>query len=193
MMQKTGLFFGSFNPVHAAHVAIARSAGQHAALSEVWFVVTPQNPLKPQAELIDAEHRLAMVQLAVEPFPECRVCDIEFSLPQPHYTIRTLDALRQEHPHREWFLIIGADSWQSFPLWKEHQRLCEEYHLLVYPRPGCAVQVPEALQCRVREIPAPQMDISATHIREALKSRRPVAHLLPPPVEAYIEAHRLYR
>lgn len=191
-MKKTGLFFGSFNPVHTGHLMIANYISEFHALDEIWFVVTPQNPTKSPQVLAAAEHRLAMTQRAVKPYPKFRLCDIEFSLPQPAYTIHTLDTLRDRYPQRQFSLLIGSDNWYQLPQWKDADRLCADYRIFVYPRfgfdlPGCAPQYPHT-----RFTDAPRIEISSTFIRQAMADNKEVACFMPVEVYQYAMKHKLY-
>ncbi|MDR1680909.1 MAG: nicotinate-nucleotide adenylyltransferase [Prevotellaceae bacterium] len=191
-MKKTGLLFGSFNPIHMGHLMIAHYIRAFHALEEIWFVVTPQNPTKPLLSLIPGGHRLAMAQLAVAPHPPFRVCDIEFYLPQPAYTIDTLDALRTRYRRRSFVLLIGSDNWLQLPQWKDASRLCARYPIIVYPRFGFALPRRPAPHPHIVFAAAPRLEISSTFIRQALAAGRDVSYFLPPPVADYIEKHNLY-
>ena len=113
-MKRIGLFGGSFNPVHLGHTALAAYVCEQGHVDEVWMMVSPQNPLKQNLELLDEQHRLAMMQLAVAPYPALKACDFEFHLPRPSYTYHTLQALRTAYPDNTFSLIIGEDNWQNY-------------------------------------------------------------------------------
>jgi nicotinate-nucleotide adenylyltransferase len=189
---KVGLLFGSFNPVHIGHLVIADYMSACCRLEEVWWVVTPQNPLKTRQGLADAAHRLEMSRLAVASCPRFRVCDIEFTLPAPAYTVDTLRVLQERYPQHEFCLIIGSDNWLQLPQWKGFEQLLETVELLVYPRFG--YDVPETTQPipTVHFLPAPRLEISSSFIRTAFARGLFLACFLPAPVYEYILKYRLY-
>ncbi len=186
--QNTGLLFGSFNPIHVGHLSIANYIAEYHGLDEVWFVVTPQNPLKAAGDLADARHRLAMTRLALEPYHRFKV---RFCA-QPAYTIDTLNTLRDKYPGRQFYLLMGADNWQQLPRWKDYEQLLAHYPILVYPRFGYEASVPAEKYPDVRLTAAPRMEVSASFIREAIGQHKAVACFTPLAVWRYIEAHRLY-
>jgi len=184
---KIGLYSGSFNPIHVGHVALANYILNHTDLDEIWFVVSPHNPLKQKELLIDDDIRLQMTKLAVEDFPRLKVSDVEFSLPKPSYTIDTLDYLSTTYPNNEFVLIIGADNLDVFHLWKNYQELLKNYRILVYPREGYGNDFPE-----IEYIEAPLFNISSSEIREKIKNKKDVSEFLPPKVLTFITQKKLY-
>ncbi|MDP4185323.1 MAG: nicotinate (nicotinamide) nucleotide adenylyltransferase [Bacteroidota bacterium] len=186
---KTGLYFGSFNPIHNGHLAIADYMIKSAGIDEIWFVVSPLNPLKDKEILISENERLELTRLAILDKPHFRICDIEFRLPRPSYTIDTLKKLKAENPNRDFVLIIGTDNLICFHHWKDYQRLLKEYEIVVYPRPG----YDEYPEYSVRIVNAPQMDISSTDIRQRIADNRDFSQLLPAQVWEYIQKNKLYR
>ncbi|MDR0988437.1 MAG: nicotinate-nucleotide adenylyltransferase [Prevotellaceae bacterium] len=178
---KTGLFCGSFNPIHLGHLALANYLCEYGGLDEVWFVVSPRNPLKETADLLDDELRLSLVRLATAPYPRFGVCDVEFHLPRPSYTIVTLDKLKALYPDRTFYLMMGADNWAIIDCWREYPRLLAENRLLVYPRPGYRVD-PSTLPSTVEWVEAPTFEISSTFIRRALREHKDVRYFLHPAV-----------
>ncbi|MDR9373860.1 MAG: nicotinate (nicotinamide) nucleotide adenylyltransferase [Schleiferiaceae bacterium] len=191
-MTRTGLYFGTFNPIHIGHCVIAQHMLEFTDLDEVWFVVTPHNPHKNKTNLLDDHQRLHMVQLAVGDHYQLRVSDVEFSLPQPSYTTTTLAHLSEQHPDRSFHLIMGADNLESFPRWKNHEWILQHHQLYVYPRVesdgGSLRQHPQ-----VHYTQAPIMQIASTHIRQSIKAGKDVSFMLPGPVWRYIDQELFYR
>lgn len=191
MTSRIGLFFGSFNPVHNGHVAIARHMLAHGGLDELWVVVSPRNPFKSEEDLLADEERLRMVQLAVAGCDGIRACDVEFGLPRPSYTIHTLRYLSQQYPGKHFVLIIGSDCLNQFHQWRAADEIIRDYPRLVYPRPGTDPELMANIP-NGRLVEAEYMDISSTRIREMIRSGLAVDTLVPPAVAAYIRRHRLY-
>lgn len=181
MKLKTGIFSGSFNPIHIGHLALANYLCEYEGLDEVWFMVSPHNPLKEQADLLPDELRLELVQLAIEGYPKFRTSDFEFHLPRPSYTILTLDKLKQAYPEREFCLIIGSDNWKLFNQWREPERIVSENRVLIYPRLGFPVDE-EQLPHHVHLAASPLFDISSTFIRQALSEGKDIRYFLHPAV-----------
>jgi nicotinate-nucleotide adenylyltransferase len=191
-MAKTGLFFGSFNPIHVGHMIIASYMANYSGLDEVWLVVSPQNPFKPKKGLGNMYDRLEMARLAAEPAENIKVSDIEFTLPQPSYTIDTLTYLHEKYPSREFVLIMGEDNLVSLKKWKNYEVLLKNYSIYVYPRPGCDssewIDHPS-----IRFTETPQMEISSTFIRNALKENKNIQFLVPENVIAFMDSKNMYR
>ncbi|MDX5320410.1 MAG: nicotinate-nucleotide adenylyltransferase, partial [Bacteroidota bacterium] len=160
---KTGLFFGSFNPIHVGHLIIANYMLEFTEVEEVWFVVSPQNPFKIHDRLADEQHRLAMVRLAVEDNPSLKAVDVEFNLSKPSFTIHTLHHLKEQFPEREFILIMGSDNLAGLPKWKGFEEIITNYNLFVYHREGNDNQTLKARD-NVRVFDAPVLNISATFI-----------------------------
>lgn len=187
--RKIGIYSGSFNPVHIGHLALANYLCEFEGVDEVWFLVTPHNPLKEQGELLDDELRLRLVQLAVEGYPRFRASDFEFHLPRPSYSIHTLEALRRSYPETEFTLIIGSDNWLCFDRWFEAMRIVSEFGLLIYPRPGFEVDE-TMLPPHVRMVHAPCIEVSSTFVRQALRQGKDVRFFLP--AKVYDEVKMLF-
>ena len=174
----TGIFSGSFNPVHIGHLALANWLCEFAGLDEVWFVITPHNPLKDRSNLMDDRLRYELVEASIAGYPKFKASDFEFSLPQPTYTIDTLRALEKTYPDRQFHFIMGADNWAFIKRWKESDQLISNYPILVYPRKGYEIQIPSDIPS-IRIVDAPLMEISSTFIRESLKAGKDVRFFLP--------------
>lgn len=162
-----GLFGGSYNPIHNGHTALGQWLVAHHLVDELWFLVSPQNPLKPAAGLLDDAARLRLARLAVGRKRKLRVSDFECHLPRPSYMVHTLEALRAAYPDHDFVLVIGADNWQRFPQWYQSAEILRHHRLLVYPRPGSPIDT-AALPASVTLIQTPLYNISSTQIREAI-------------------------
>lgn len=191
-MAKTGLFFGSFNPIHVGHLIIASYMANFTDLDEIWLVVSPQNPLKNKKGLGNMYDRLEMARLATEQAEYIKVSDIEFSMPQPSYTIDTLVYLHEKYPSKEFVLIMGADNLVSFKKWKNFEILLRDYHIYVYPRPGADVAEWEN-HPSITFTDTPQMEISSTFIRKALKENKNIQFLVPGNVITFMDSKNMYR
>jgi nicotinate-nucleotide adenylyltransferase len=188
---KIGLYFGSFNPIHHGHLIIANHMVQHTDLEQVWFVVSPQNPFKQNHSLLNEYHRLHLINLAIEGEKTLKASDIEFRLPKPSYTITTLQYLEEKYPQHEFSIIMGSDSFQNLDKWKNAHVIMERYKIYVYLRPGYAIR--EDLVVNTIPLDAPLLQISATHIRELVKSGRSIRYLVPDKVKEEIEANHYYK
>lgn len=188
---KTGIFGGSFNPIHIGHLALANYICEYGGIDELWFMVSPQNPLKQDESLLEDSRRLELVRLATQDYAKFKVSDFEFHLPRPSYTIQLLEALKGTYPEREFTLIIGADNWQLFDRWKESERLLAENKIMVYPRRGIEVRE-EDLPANVSLVQAPLFEISSTFIRKALQEGNDVRYFLHPEVYRKIKELHLY-
>lgn len=186
-----GLFFGSFNPVHIGHLIIASYIYDNTELSKIWFVVSPQNPLKDKKSLLGNIHRMAMVNLAIENNSFFKSCDVEFNLPLPSYTVNTLAVLKEKYPDKNFNLIMGEDNLESFEKWRNHQEILKNHKLYVYPRPGFnggKLKTHES----VISVNAPLMEISASLIRKSIKEQREFRYYLPEKVYQYISEMHFY-
>ncbi|MFD1000252.1 nicotinate (nicotinamide) nucleotide adenylyltransferase [Ohtaekwangia kribbensis] len=189
---KIGLFFGSFNPIHVGHLIIANLMAETTDLKKVWFVVSPQNPLKPSKGLLHEFDRYDMVRAAIFNNYKLEVSDIEFNLPKPSYTIHTLVHLHEKFPDKEFRIIMGEDNLASFTRWKNYERILEDYGLYVYRRPN--VQLSELhTHPNVTFVEAPLLDISATFIRNCIRNKQSVRYLVPDVVEEMIRAKGFYQ
>ena len=190
-MIRTGIFGGSFNPIHKGHVSLGRQLLQLAGLDEVWFVVSPQNPLKQQSGLLDNALRLRMVQLALAGEKQLVASDYEFGMPRPSYMWHTLQHMSADYPDRAFTLLIGADNWACFDRWYAYQEILDHYAVCVYPRSGSPVD-PSCFPSHVRMVDTQLINISSTMVRQRIAHRQPIGDLVPPAVERFIRQHRLY-
>ncbi|MBL0742130.1 nicotinate (nicotinamide) nucleotide adenylyltransferase [Chryseolinea lacunae] len=190
--QKIGLFFGSFNPIHMGHLIIANLMAETTDLAKVWFVVSPQNPLKPAKGLLHEFDRYDMVRAAIYDNYKLEASDVEFHLPKPSYTINTLVHLKEKHPEKEFRIIMGGDNLESFTRWKNYQQILDFYGLYVYPRPN--TQLSELQKHpNVTIVEAPTLDISATFIRNCIRKKQSVRYLVPDAVEEMIRVKGFYQ
>lgn len=190
---RIGLYFGSFNPIHVGHLAIAGYFAQFTELDQVWFIVSPHNPFKEKNSLLKGHHRLAMVRAAIEDCSYLKASDVEFNLTQPSYTINTLALLKEKHPTHQFFLILGSDSLESFPKWRNAQVILEQYQLIVFPRHGHnggelrnhpSVHWADA---------APQIELSSTMIRKAISEGKDVRCFMPESAWKYLDEMNFYK
>ena len=186
MSAQVGIFGGSFNPVHIGHLALANYLCEYEGLDEVWFLVTPRNPLKQDDTLLDDALRLRLVQLATAGYPKFRASDFEFRLPRPSYTVNTLEQLREAYPENTFHLIVGSDNWQLFHRWYRWEEILSRHPLLVYPRAGYPVDE-ASLPAGVRLSKAPLFEVSSTFIRKALSEGRDVRYFLHPAVSEFLK------
>ncbi len=194
-MKKTGLFFGSFNPIHIGHLILANYILENTDMEELWFVVSPQNPFKNKKSLLNDHNRLDMVQLAVRNYPNMRASNIEFSLPVPSYTIDTLTYLKEKHPDHSFALIMGEDNLNSLHKWKNSEQLVSNHQIIVYPRLFSEAKEdhPLSKHANISVISAPVIELSATEIRNMIKEGKNVRPMLPPEVFEYLDGSSFYR
>lgn len=190
--KQIGVFSGSFNPIHMGHLMLANYITEYTYIDEVWFVVTPHNPLKEASGLTNEESRLEMCQMALKGLDKLKVSEIEFSMPKPSFTIDTLDKLKKDYPHVDFSLIIGADNWSEFHLWKEYKRIREENKILIYPRLGEELTIDKQFRDNVQACNAPIIEVSSTFIRSGIQEGKNMKAFLPYGVYEYIVVHKLY-
>ena len=194
---KTGLYFGSFNPIHLGHLAIASYMIEFTDIGQIWFVISPHNPLKQRVTLLADYHRYELVEKAIIQEPDFQVSDIEFKLPKPSFTIDTLTYLSEKYPSRKFTLIMGEDNLRTLPKWKNFNELLDRYPIYVYPRDE-EVQIPASVAERLKEasitiVNAPRIEISSSFIRQSIKQGRNMKHFLPKPAWEYIDQMNFYR
>lgn len=191
-MKKVGLFFGSFNPIHVGHTIIADHIAINTDLKEIWFVVSPHNPLKKKKSLLEGHHRLEMVRRAIENDVRFKTSDIEFQMEQPSYTTVTLAYLKEKHPNVQFSLIMGGDNLASLAKWKNYESILENYSIVVYSRPTYDIsELP--FKGNIAVLDAPQMNISSSYIRNQISSGNPVQYLMPREAWEYLDEMNFYR
>jgi nicotinate-nucleotide adenylyltransferase len=188
---KIGLYFGSFNPIHVGHLIVAGFVANHTEMKQVWLVVSPQNPLKPSSVLLNEYHRLHLVNLAVEDDPSLRASDVEFKLPRPSYTIDTLTYLQEKYPQHQFSIIMGSDSFQNLPRWKNFELLVKNHPFIIYKRQG--FEVKDSFGAMITLLEAPMLNISATEIRNNIKEGKSIRYLVTEKVREEIEKSRYYK
>ena len=189
-----GLFGGSFNPPHLAHLVVAEIARDQFGLDEVWWIPNATPPHKPDHGLAAVEDRLAMTRRAIDDNPSFRLCDIEVRRSGVSYTVETLRALQEQYPDTAFGLLLGSDSLDHFASWHRPDEIADRVPLVVYKRPGVTEDVPDPrFANQVRFVSAPVMEISGTEIRARCRAGRSIRYLVPGPVRAYIRAHGLYQ
>ena len=201
-----GLYFGTFNPIHIGHLVIANYISEQTVLDQVWFVVTPQNPLKNKSSLLKDSHRLAMVREAVYDCPKLRASDIEFGLSKPNYTANTLAHIIDKYPTHSFSLIMGEDNLRNFHKWKNHENILANHTIFVYPRVLTSQEEEESKSLNNDQIDklkanknivychdAPVMKVSASFIRKSIKEKKDVRFLLSEPVHKYVEEMHFYK
>ena len=175
---KIGIFPGSFNPVHIGHLALANYVVEYGEFDEIWFLITPQSPLKNKSDLLDQNLRLAWLEKSIGNYPKFKICTIEWEMSQPTYTINTLQKLRIMYPDCSLELIIGSDNWESFHRWKDYQLILKNFKTWIYPRLGTGKIIFNHSNVRIIKN-APKMDISSTFIRKAIRRGKDVRFFLP--------------
>ena len=188
---KIGLYFGSFNPVHVAHLIIANYILNESDIEKIWFIISPQNPFKTESNLLNEYHRLHLVRLATEDDNRIKVSDIEFGLPKPSYTTNTLVYLAEKHPEHEFCIIMGSDSFQNLNKWKNCEVIIKNYPIYVYLRPGFDAENKIGINLHI--LNAPLLQLSATLIRKYIREGKSVRYMLPEKVLDEIEKGGYYK
>jgi nicotinate-nucleotide adenylyltransferase len=187
---RIALYFGSFNPIHIGHLIIANFVVENEKVDELWFVVSPQNPFKNEQQLLNANHRLHLVQLAIENETKLKASNIEFSLPKPSYTVDTLIYLKEKYPNHEFVILMGSDGYQNIKNWKNADYILNNYNILVYDRQDSKQGI---LYENTKFLKAPLLNISATYIRNQIKLNKSIKYLVPDNVLEEIENQKFYR
>ena len=187
---RIALYFGSFNPIHIGHMIIANIILHESEVDEVWFVVSPHNPLKELNTLLDEHLRVELVQRAIADEKGFKLCTVELDLPRPSYTIQTMDYLKNRYPNYQFKIVLGGDSLQSIDKWKSYERLLAENEFIIYNRPG--FEVDKNLKARITILNAPLLSISSTRIRERIKLGKTIRYLVPESVYQDIMEKKFY-
>lgn len=191
---KIGLYFGTFNPIHIGHLAIANHMAEYSDLDKIWMVITPHNPFKKKSSLLENHHRYQMVQRALEEYPKIDVSTIEFNLPQPNYTVNTLAYLQEKYPDYQFCLIMGEDNLKSFHKWKNYEVILQNHEIYVYPRISEGIiETQFDNHPKIHKVAAPIMEISSTAIRNGIKEKKNVRPLLPAEVFEYLDEMHFYK
>ncbi len=188
---KTGLFFGSFNPIHIGHLALANYIVEFTDIDKIWFVVSPHNPLKDKTILIDNVPRFEMVKLAIDGDSRFMACDVEFDMPMPSYTIDTLTILEKKHPDMQFVVIMGSDGLPTFDKWKDYEEIIRRFQRYVYPRNEIDLNDINSYK-NIVLIDAPRIEVSSTFIRDSISKGHDLRHFLPPGVFDYIKDKKYY-
>mgnify|MGYP006091701727 CR=1 FL=1 len=188
---KIGLFFGSFNPFHIGHKAIASYMVEFTALDKVTFIISPENPFKQKKSLLNQYHRLQIIRAEVEDNSKLSASDIEFSMPKPSYTIDTLVRLKEKYPENIYALIMGADNLQNFHKWKNYKQILKDYHIYVYPRPGFEINKKNQNIHIINDVP--KMEISASFIRNSIRQGKDISYLIPEKAWKYVDEMNFYK
>lgn len=189
-----GLYFGTFNPIHIGHLAIANYLIENSNLDEIWMVVTPHNPHKKKSTLLEDYQRLHMVHIATQEYYKIKPSNVEFSLPQPNYTVNTLAHLTEKHPNTEFTIIMGEDNLKGLHKWKNYQVILDDYHIIVYPRISEGTVLADLLNHdSVTRIEAPIMEISSTMLRNAIKAGKDLRYFMHHKVHEYIDEMGFYK
>lgn len=187
-MIRTGIYGGSFNPIHNGHIAIAKAMLSLGAIDEVWLMVSPQNPLKQAADLLDDSLRLDMTRRAVEGIDGIEVSDYEFRLPRPSYMWNTLQHLSHDYPDREFCLLIGADNWLVFDRWYHADDIIAHYPIAIYPRSGYPIDTAKLPQT-VKVFDTGLYDVSSTLVRQYINEGKDITALIPNEITALAQQY----
>ena len=189
-MIRTGIFGGSFNPIHKGHISLAQQLRKRAGLDEVWLMVSPENPLKQSADLLDDNLRMKMAHMALEGVEGIVASDYEMHLPKPSYSWNTLQKLSKDYPDREFVLLMGGDNWALFDRWYHHEDILTNYQIVVYPRKD--TEVPDPFVPSVCIVEAELLDISSTEIRQRIREGKGIRRMVPGVVADLIKENKLY-
>ena len=185
LMIRTGIYGGSFNPIHYGHIALARRILEAGDLDEIWFLVSPQNPLKKHSQLLDDDKRLSLARQALADEKGLTASDYEFRLPRPSYTWNTLQQLSADYPERTFSLIIGGDNWACFDRWWHADDIVRHYPIIIYPREDSPIDE-TSLPNTVKLVHTPLLNVSSTQIRNLIHEGKSIHGLVPDQIEAQV-------
>lgn len=191
-MAMTGLYFGSFNPIHNGHLMLANYLVENSGLDALWFVISPQNPFKTKESLLPDYQRLELVNRAIEGYKKFSACDIEFSMPKPSYTIDTLTYLKEKYPKREFALIMGTDNLDRLDRWKNYEQIINYHKIIVFPRNGSDGGALRS-HPNVKIVDTPIIEVSSTFIRESIRAGKDVRFFMPEKVFEYVDEMNFWR
>ena len=191
-MAVTGLYFGSFNPIHNGHLMLANYLVENSGLDALWFVISPQNPFKTKESLLPDYQRLELVNRAIEGYTKFAACDIEFSMPKPSYTIDTLTYLGEKYPKREFALIMGTDNLDRLDRWKNYEQIINNHKIIVFPRNGSDGGALRS-HPNVKIVDTPIIEVSSTFIRESIRNGKDVRFFMPDKVFEYVDEMNFWR
>ncbi len=187
---QVGLYFGSFNPIHTGHLIIANFIANNTLLEEVWFVVSPQNPFKNTSSLLNEQHRLSLVKIAIEGEKKLKASNVEFKLPRPSYTSDTLIYLSEKYPKKVFSIIMGSDSFENITKWKNYEYILNNYNIFLFQRPNYILE--NELPKNIKIVEAPLLEISSTIIRKNIKEKKSIRYLVTDAVQEEIEKQKYY-
>lgn len=190
---KIAIYSGSFNPIHLGHTQLAEYLIENELVDEIWFIISPLNPLKSPDYQLDEQLRLEMVSLAIKNQDSFKVSDIEFTMPIPSYTIDTLGKLSIQYPEHRFILVIGSDNAVVFDQWKAYEDILMHYQIMVYPRRNYDLEYVAKKFPEMKLLESPYFDISSTQIREIIKNKQDASEWLHKDVLDYIQTHKLYQ
>ncbi len=190
---KIGLYFGTFNPIHIGHMAIANYMLEFTEIEQLWFVVSPQSPFKQNKNILNNYQRLEIINLAISDKYRYKACDIEFNMPIPSYTIDTLAYLNDKYSKHNFYLIMGEDNLQSLHKWKNYEVILNNYNILVYPRPGHKAGKELLKHKNVKIVNAPLIEISASFLRQSIYENKDIRHFIPYQSWKYIDEMGFYK
>ena len=191
-MAVTGLYFGSFNPIHNGHLMLANYLVENSGLDALWFVISPQNPFKTKESLLPDYQRLELVNRAIEGYQKFAACDIEFSMPKPSYTIDTLTYLKEKYPKREFALIMGSDNLERLDRWKNYEQIINYHKIIVFPRNGSDGGALRS-HPNIKIVNTPIIEVSSTFIRDSIREGKDVRFFMPERVFEYVDEMNFWK